>query len=347
MPPTNTQACPNNVSNAPPSAKKYQATSSTPVVLNKPQGPTRSKKIDEKIKKRIEKANQKEKQQRNLDRNTHSRAKSKQKSSKQGQIAKVTTRKQEKKDIESRNKMKDLYWFMKDSTEHADDPEEAKEAELSSKEDSQTPKLLIANGYFSDWDHIALEQSTNPAKYKSIDKNIDYDLSEPEYVPKRLFADWDALKDMEFTQEQRRILGIKEISENLAIKVALFKWFIYICKRVKVLRAAKQREDRKGRKRSEEIYLQNRDKLKYKLNNRLEKSNHPLSKPKQKCWATAHRDKVRGTWKKIAEWIFYKHEENYDYLIDLQDDYIEHRKLESDDLGVYHFTKSKTVNCDF
>ena len=109
MPPTNTQAYPNKVSNAPPSAKKYQATSSTPVVSNKPQGPTRSKKIYEKIKKRIEKANQKEKQQRNLDRNVHSRAKSKQKSSKQGQNAKVTTRNQEKKDIESRNKMKDLY----------------------------------------------------------------------------------------------------------------------------------------------------------------------------------------------------------------------------------------------
>ena len=73
------KACPNNVSIGPPRIKNIKSLSNTPVVSNKSQYPTKSKKIDGKIKKRIEKANQKEKQQRNLDKNTNSRAKSKQK----------------------------------------------------------------------------------------------------------------------------------------------------------------------------------------------------------------------------------------------------------------------------
>ena len=69
-------------------------------------------------------------------------------------------------------------------------------------------------------------------------------------VTEKLFADWDALKDIEFTEEQRNILKSEELFQNIPLKISLFKWFMYIWRKVRKLREVKKIQDRKGMKRT-------------------------------------------------------------------------------------------------
>ena len=186
---------------------------------------------------------------------------------KQRRRLKVTTRNQEQKNKESVSKIKDLYKFMDFGNRHIDNREEIKETNFANNKNDELQKILIANDYFSDWDSIALKQSTDPRINKAVNQDIYYNFSESNQVPEKLFADWDALKDIEFTEEQRNILESEEISQNPPLKIALFKRFMFIWRKVRKLRDVKRIQDRKGQKGLHKIF-RNHKLLESKLENR-------------------------------------------------------------------------------
>ena len=197
------------------------------------------------------------------------------------------------------SKIKDLYKFMDFGNRHIDNREEIKEANFANNKNEELPKILIANDYFSDWDSIALKQSTDPRINKAVNQDIYYNFSEPDQVSEKLFADWDALKDIEFTDEQRNILESEEISQNPPLKIALFKWFMYIWRKVRKLIEVKRIQDRKEQKKGDTKYLERRKLLESKLQNRPQNYKILAPQAKMKNWSTTNRNRVRGTCKKL------------------------------------------------
>ena len=199
---------------------------------------------------------------------------------------------------------------------------------------------MIANYYFSDWDNTTFEQYIDSKCSKDINKDIHDNLSEPKSSPEKLFAGRDQFNDIKFTKDQNEILKSEEVSKNKPLKVALFKWFMYIWNRVKILVDKKSKQDKNGKEESKELH-HNRDKPENQQRNPSQKQKCTSSKQKQKYWWTTHRDNVRGACKKIVSWIFNESEQNYSSLIALKTEYIGKRKLKCDDQGVYHFKNCK------
>ena len=219
-------------------------------------------------------------------------------------------------------------------------------------------------GYLSDEDHKVLLQLTDP-KENLIYYEEDFFLSEPELVPREQFVDSALRENIKLTCSQNGVLSRKEVKQNISLRVGLYKLFIYILRKVKIERAKLEQTisiNNNYTEKYKKVMLRNleeteefkikREKYKEMLygdKERKDKKELEIKVTEEekdlKSYTTKQlRSWIRNICARIASWILLKIRENYEFLIDHENEYIRRKKLAFDKDEIFRYTARHYFN---
>ena len=201
-------------------------------------------------------------------------------------------------------------------------------------------------GCLFDDDHGLLLQLTDPTR-NFIYHPQDFEVSEPELIPRDHFADPAERESVRLTAAQNGVLRRNKVKQNLPLRVGLFKLFIYIQQKLAKLRNENGEEigpnsENQSKDTPDLVSDKNQawsSKMCSKLWDGTWRDSASKSKKErereieQKAAESAHmglrklRSDIRNIWSQIACSIIMKLKEEYSYLISYEKEFIARKKL--------------------